>query len=191
MARKSPREMVDAMIQSMPSRTGKPLEQWIRIVKSKGPATRKERIAWLRSTHGIGLPTAMVIASETEGENMAAVYDDHDALVDAMYKGKEKLRPIYETVAKAVKKLGKDAELMARRGYVSVARKRQFAAIQPSTKSRVDLGLVLPGVRAQGALVTSKNVGGGRVTHRIALEKKSDFDAEAKKWLQSAFHGDA
>ena len=124
MAGKSPREMVDAMIQSMPSRTGKSLEQWIRILKSKGPATRKERVAWLRSSHGIGLPTAMVIASETEGENLAAVYDDHDALVDAMYKGKENLRPIYVTVAKAVKKLGKDVELMARKGYVTAARKR-------------------------------------------------------------------
>ena len=110
-------------------------------MKSRGPATRKERIAWLRSTHGIGLPTAMVIASETEGENMAAVYDDHDGLVDAMYRGKENLRPIYETVAKAVKKLGKDVELLARKGYVTVARKRQFAALQPSTKSRLDLGL--------------------------------------------------
>ncbi len=63
--------------------------------------------------------------------------------------------------------------------------------MQPSTKSRVDLGLVLPGVRAKGALVASKNVGGGRVTHRIALEKKSDFNAEAKKWLKAAFDGDA
>ena len=103
MARKSkpPREMVAALIQSMPSRTGKSLTQWIRIVKSKGPKTRKERIAWLRSTHGIGLPTAMVIASKTEGENLAAVYGDHDGLVDAMYQGKENLRPIYDIVAKS------------------------------------------------------------------------------------------
>jgi len=53
------------------------------------------------------------------------------------------------------------------------------------------LGLVLPGVRTEGALLASKNVGGGQVTHRIALEKKSDFDAEAKKWLKAAFDGDA
>ena len=80
---------------------------------------------------------------------------------------------------------------MARKGYVTVARKRQFAALQPSSKSRLDLGLVLPGVRAKAALVASKNVGGGRVTHRIALEKKSDFDSEAKRWLKAAFDGDA
>ena len=183
--------MVAALFQSMPSRTGKSLAQWIRIVKSKGPKTCKERIAWLRSTHRIGLPTAMVIASETEGKNLAALYDYHDGVVDAMYQGKENLRPIYDIVAKSVKTLGKDVRLMARKGYVTVARKRQFAALQLSTKSRLNLGLVLPGVPAKGALLASKNVGGGRVTHRIALEKKSDFNAEAKKWLKTAFDRDA
>ncbi len=80
--------------------------------------------------------------------------------------------------------------IQPRKTYVTISRKRQFAAIQPSTRTRVDLGLVLPGTRASGRLKAAKNVGGGRVTHAIALEKKSDINAEVRKWLKSAYQHD-
>jgi hypothetical protein len=55
----------------------------------------------------------------------------------------------------------------------------------------VDLGLVLPGVKPQGRLEATKTVGGGRVTHRIALRSPKDVDAEAKRWLCEAYDRDA
>ena len=82
-------------------------------------------------------------------------------------------------------------EFAPRKTYVTLTRKRQFAAIQPSTLTRVDLGLVLPGVKAKGRLQESDRVGGGRVTHCIALTKVGDFNAEVKKWLKAAYEQDA
>jgi len=55
----------------------------------------------------------------------------------------------------------------------------------------VDLGLVLPGVRAEGRLETAKTVGGGRVAHRIALRSPKDVDAEVRRWLRAAYVRDA
>jgi hypothetical protein len=55
----------------------------------------------------------------------------------------------------------------------------------------VDLGLVLPGVKGQGRLEATTTVGGGRVTHRIALRSPKDVDAEVRRWLKQAYDRDA
>jgi hypothetical protein len=78
----------------------------------------------------------------------------------------------------------------ARKTYVTLARKRQFAVIQPSTATRLDLGLVLPGVKPVGPLKQATKVGGGRVTHAIALGK-ADLDPQTRKWLKAAYDQDA
>lgn len=183
---------MEAIIGNLTQRTGKSADEWARLVKSKGPKTSKERIAWLRREHNLGGPTAAVIVSRAEGSDPLAEYEDQDALVEAMFAGpKAVLRPIYETARKAALSLGNDVSASARKTYVTFARKRQFAVIQPSAASRVDVGLVLPGVKASGRLKLASNVGGGRVTHAIALSNVADLDSEAKKWLKAAYDKDA
>jgi hypothetical protein len=91
--------------------------------------------------------------------------------------------------AKTGRSLAQWAALVKREGPKQ--RKRQFGAIQPSTADRVDLGLVLPGVKAQGRLEATANVGGGRVTHRIALRSPREVDAEVRRWLKEAYDRDA
>jgi len=83
------------------------------------------------------------------------------------------------------------AWLRKEHGLVSLVRKRQFGAIQPSATDRVDLGLVLPGVEAKGRLEATTTVGGGRVTHRIPLRSPRDVDAEVRRWLKAAYDHDA
>jgi hypothetical protein len=46
------------------------------------------------------------------------------------------------------------------------------------------------GIRLPDAGAT-KTVGGGRVTHRIALRSPKDVDAEVKHWLREAYDHDA
>ena len=59
---KSPREMEAAIIRNLPERTGRSIDAWKRLVKSNAPRGKKERVAWLRREHGLGGPTASVIA---------------------------------------------------------------------------------------------------------------------------------
>ncbi len=191
MAPTSPREMLEALARNLPNRTGKTLEQWARMVKTKGPKTTRERVAWLRMHHSLGGPTAAVIVAKAEGQDLAAPYEAGDELVEAMFSGaKTELKPIYEAAVKTAQALGRDVVVSPRKTYVTFTRKRQFAAIQPSTRTRVDLGLVLPGVKAKGRLEQTDRVGGGRVTHCIALTEVGDFNAEVKKWLKAAYEQD-
>jgi hypothetical protein len=188
----SPRDMMDAIERNLPARTGRTLAQWAALVKKEGPAERKERTAWLRREHGLGGATAMLVAHAAEGRSPLQDYEDADALVAAMYSGKRAaLRETHEAALAAARRLGKDVQPSARKTYVSLVRRRQFAALQPSAADRVDLGLVLPGVKPQGRLDATKTVGGGRVTHRIALRSPRDVDAVVKKWLREAYERDA
>lgn len=181
-----------AIERNLPARTGKTLAEWATLVKRGGPKDRKDRVAWLRREHGLGGTTAMLVAYAAEGRRPVDDYSDAEALVAAMYAGrKAALRPVHEAALAAARRLGKDVTPSARKTYVSLVRKRQFGTLQPSTAERVDLGLVLPGVRAQGRLEKTTSVGGGRVTHRIALHSPGDVDAEVRRWLKEAYDRDA
>jgi len=184
--------MVEAIERNLPARTGKTLAQWVVLVKKGGPRDRRERVAWLRKEHGLGGTTAALVAYAAEGRRPIDEYADGDALVEAMYSGrKAALRSVHEAALAAARKLGKDVTPSARKTYVSLVRKRQFGAIQPSATDRVDLGLVLPGVVAKGRLEATTTVGGGRVTHRIAPRSPKDVDAAVRRALRAAYDRDA
>jgi len=64
-------------------------------------------------------------------------------------------------------------------------RSKQFAIVQPSTKTRVDLGLNLKGEPAAGRLEASGSFN-SMVSHRVRLEKPADIDRHVKAWLKRA-----
>ena len=182
---KSPEEMAASMISNMKDKTGKTLPAWLEITKAKGFAKHGEIVKFLKGEHGVTHGFANLIAHETlaAGKPKASGGD----LVETQYAGaKADLRPIYEALLAAATKLGADVEVSPKKSYVSLRRNKQFALIQPSTKTRVDLGLNLKGVDATGALEASGSWN-SMCTHRIRLEKKGDVNAAVKKWLKKAY----
>ena len=106
-----------------------------------------------------------------------------DDLVRNQYKGKESLKPIHDAVVEFVQTFGDGLEISPKKTSVSLRRKKQFALIQPSTKTRIDLGINLKGVAAEGRLEAMS----GMCTHKVRLSSVEDFDAEVKAWLTDAF----
>ncbi|MBI1854233.1 MAG: DUF4287 domain-containing protein [Planctomycetes bacterium] len=183
--------MEESSMANLTERTGKTLEQWIRIVKSSGPRTVSERREWLKSVHGITTNYAMWIAERAEGRGAAADYDP-DALVDAMYAGKkEALRPIHEKLLKLGLKLGKDVKACPCSTIVPLYRKHVFAQIKPTTNTRIDMGFALKDTTATGRLV---DTGGfakkDRITHRVPITSVAEIDAEVEHWLKIAYDMD-
>jgi hypothetical protein len=61
------------------------------------------------------------------------------------------------------------------------------AVIQPSTSSRIDLGLILPaGAEVTGRL-ESAALFNRLFTHRVRITAATDLDAELRGWLASAY----
>jgi len=89
-------------------------------------------------------------------------------------------------VIKAVGEFGDDLEIAPKKSYVSLRRKKQFALIQPSTKTRVDLGINLKGKAAEEKLEGSGSFI-AMVSHRVRLSSAADVDAGVIAWLKQAF----
>jgi predicted transport protein len=180
--------MGEAIARNLPAKTGRTFQQWVDLVKKAGLATRPERVQWLKSKHQLGAVTANFIAAEAEGRSIIDAYADESALLETMYSGeKAALRPIYEELARAARELGKDVDLTVCKTYVGIRKGRQFAMIKPATRTRVDLGLVLPEAKPAGRLLNAGSIGNERMTHRIEIASKKEIDAELRRWLRAAY----
>lgn len=181
---KTPEAAIRSMIQNLPSTTGKTLDQWLAIVRKTRLAKHGEIVARLKTEHALGHGYANLIArSALEGES-APTGDD---LVEAQYAGaKAALRPIYDALIAAVRKLGADVAVSPKKTYVSLRRSKQFALIQPSSATRVDVGINLKGVPASARLEASGSFN-AMVSHRVRVGAVTEVDRELIGWLRQAY----
>lgn len=183
----SPEEAAAAMIANMNEKTGKTLDQWLALAKKSGSQKHGQVVSHLKSEHGLTHGYANLVAHKFLKSDAGSAEGGGDALVAAQYAGdKAVLQPIYDAVIKAVSAFGKDVEIAPKKTYVSLRRNKQFALIQPSTKTRVDLGVNLKDEPAAGRLEKSGSFN-AMVSHRVKLEKPGDVDAAVKAWLKKAY----
>ncbi len=175
---------LDNMIANMPEKTGKSLEQWIALLGPVGGRKHGELMKVLKGEHGMSHGFANLVA-HTARDNMQ-VAAKPDAPVVAQYSGKETLKPVYDALITAVSAFGSDVEIAPKKAYVSLRRAKQFALVQPTTKTRVDVGIKLKGVEATDRLESSGSFN-SMVTHRVRTASVEDIDAELKAWLKAAY----
>ena len=73
-----------------------------------------------------------------------------------------------------------------KKAYVSLRRNKQFAIVQPSTATRLDVGLNLKGVAPGGRLEASGSFN-SMVSHRVKLDSVKGADKELIGWLKLAY----
>ncbi len=69
---------------------------------------------------------------------------------------------------------------------MSLRRSKQFALLQPTTATRLDVGITLKGVAPQGRLEASGSFN-AMVSHRVRVEKPGDVDKQLLAWLRRAY----
>ena len=172
---------LQTMIDNMPEKTGKSLQEWISMLKTKSFSKHSEAVKFLKEEHNVTHGFANTIVSLSKEDDST-----EEDLVSAQYKGKESLTPIYNELIKYVNSLGKDVTITPKKGSVSVIRKRQFVLIKPATKSRIDLGFKLKGKPTTERLENSGPFG-TMCTHRVQLTSADQVDAELKDWIKEAY----
>jgi hypothetical protein len=111
-----------------------------------------------------------------------------DTLLDDQYTDRPQLRPILDAVVAAAQMLG-PVGFQARKTYTTLLTpRRTFAAVRPTTKTRVDLGLRIDGVNPGGRLLDGSNTAGGGINLRVPLSSIDDLDDEAVSMLSRAYH---
>ena len=174
------------MIDNLSEKTGRSLDQWLKILSKQKLEKHGEIVKWLKSEHAVTHGFANLIAHlyrDAASGDSSGTADP----VDSQYKGpKETLRPIYDEIIKVVSKFGKDVEISPKKTYVSLRRNKQFALVQPSTRTRVDVGINLKGQSPTARLEESGSFN-AMVTHRVRITKKDEVDGELRHWLKNAY----
>ena len=176
-----------AIVENLQEKTGRSIRQWAQLVGSKAPAgTRKERIAWLQREHALGHGQAATIVDWVDRPEVFAPADPATLIV-SMLKGRERIQSIFTRLTSVIEELGDDVATEPRQTYVAFSRVRQFALLQPSTPTRLDVGLVLPTTKETPRLRHAGSFGSGRISHRVSLAHEDEIDDELTCWLRAAY----
>lgn len=176
---------IQTQITNIENSTGKKLNEWIAIVNKSGFAKHGELVTFLKEKHGFTHGNANTIVHFAKQSHAGAV-ENTDDLITTQYKGKENLKPWYDKIMAAVQQFGKDIEVSPKKAYVSLVRKKQFAIIQPSTKTRLDVGLNIKGVAASGNVEDGKSWN-AMCTHRIKVEEEKTINKDLINWIKQAY----
>lgn len=172
------------MIENLHKNTGKNLEQWIDIVNPQNFAKHGEIIKFLNVTHGLTHGFANLIAHKAKASDASSA-DNQDDLITKQYQGKEHFKPIYDKLISEIQTYGKDIEIAPKNTYVSLRRKKQFAILNPATKTRFEIGINLKGQEPKGKLEAEKP--NSMCSHKIRIEDIKDIDKEVFEWIKTAY----
>lgn len=178
------KEMEAGLLASLEKKTGQPLTHWVEVARRSGLTKHMAILKHLKDEHSLSYGHANVVAFKCLGTDANSTGDEE--LLTAMFKGKEHFKALHDALVKALLGFGADVELVPKKSYVSVRRSKQFAILQPSTRSRFDVGIHLKGRPGQGRL----EAGGafnGMTTHRVALGPTDSADIELLQWLREAY----
>jgi hypothetical protein len=184
--KKTPEEQRKNMIDNLKEKTGKGLPEWLKLIRSAKLAKHGEIVKLLKEKHGVthGYANQIALAALMPAD---APEPGSNGLVDAQFTGpKAALRPVYEALVAVVRQFGGDVEFSPKKAYVSVRRSKQFAIIQPSTATRLDVGINLKGQAATARLENSGSFN-AMVSHRVRVANTCEIDAELERWLRKAY----
>lgn len=174
-----------SMIDNLAKNTGKSLEEWIIIVNKENFAKHGEILKFLKETHGLTHGFANLIAHKAKGSDAGSA-GNQDDLITKQYQGKEHFVPVYQKIMAEIEKFGNDIEIAPKNAYVSLRRKKQFALLQPATKTRFEIGIILKGQESAGKL-EKINTANAMCSHKINVAGVNDIDAEVFDWLKKAY----
>ena len=165
--------------------TGSDVAAWNERIKERGPRSAADLKVWLNAQGVDGYP-AMLLGFETFG------YPDYleasaDELIDGQYRDKPAIRPIYDRLIEHLPDVG-EVEVQTRKTYVAlIGPKRTFASIQPTTKTRVDIGLRFDDATLAKGLEPATSIGQSSMTHKLAISSVDEVNAESIGWLRRAY----
>jgi hypothetical protein len=134
---------IKSQIRNIEERYGKPIDAWITLIHGTGLTKHSDVVAFLKAEHGMshGAAHRVSLTARQSGLEQPASVDD---FTNTLYAGKKAgLRPLHDRLMDVVDGLGTDISLAPKKGYLSLRRNKQFAMIQPSAATRIDVGLIL------------------------------------------------
>ena len=179
----------DTQLKNIQTKTGKSLAELRAVIDKSGLEKHGEIRKMLMDKFGLGYGDANALvhfALTSDGQSAAQAKEasPSDVLAEIYSGGRAPLRPIHDRLMAVIQKFG-TFEIVPKKGYVSLRRKKQFAMIGPAGRGRVELGLNMKDVKATSRL--SLMAPGGMVQYQVDLTSPSEVDKELIGWIRKAF----
>ena len=178
---------MQAQIDNIQKKTGRSLDELAGIIEKSGLTKHGEIRDYLKRELGLGHGDANALVHavlQSDGQR-AAEGKSSDQVLDEMYSGaKAHMRPIHEKLMKEINKLG-EFEIVPKKGYVSLRRKRQFVMIGPKTNTRFEVGINARDLKQNARLLEQPT--GSMCNYIVNLSDVREVDSELIAWLRSAF----
>ena len=178
---------VQTQIANIQKKTGMSLKELSDLVKKSGLSKHGEIRDMLKDKLdlGHGDANALVHAVFESDGTRAADGKSEDAVLDEIYSGaKAGFRPIHEKLIREISKFG-EFEIVPKKGYVSLRRKKQFAMIGPKTNTRFEVGINAKDFKKNSRLAEQPK--GSMCNYIVSLTDIKETDSELTEWLKSAY----
>lgn len=182
-------QAVTTQLKNIEIKTGKSLEELVKIIQESG-LTRHAEIRTLLMDNlrlGYGDANALVhYAFQSDGERAAAARGlSGDDVLGEVYSGaKAALRPIHDRLMARIQPMG-EFEIVPKKGYVSLRRKKQFAMLGPATNTRVEVGINVKNLEGNPRLKEMPS--GSMCNYTVRLGDESEVDDELIAWIEKAY----
>jgi hypothetical protein len=175
-----------AYLDNIKAKTGKTPQDFGRLAAEKGLTKHGEITAWLKAEEGLGHGHANAVVAALR--NAGAPRREPEQKLDALFSGKKAIwRGSCDALIADVGRFGPDVSAEANRTYVNLLRGgKKFGIIQCASVERLDIGVKLKGVAAEGRLQPAGSWN-AMVTHRVSVTDPNQIDAELLAWLKRAY----
>ena len=180
---------LQTQIDNIQKKTDMSLAELTAFVKKSGLSKHGEIREMLKEKLGLGhgdANTLVHVVFQSDGTR-AAEGKSTDEVLDEIYSGaKAHMRLIHEVLMKHIDKFG-EFEIVPKKGYVSLRRKKQFAMIGPKTNTRFEVGINAKDFEKKARLLEQPK--GSMCNYIINLTDAEEVDDELIAWIKSAYEG--
>lgn len=173
--------------EKMKELTGKTYDEINAIYLSSGLTKHSEIRSFfmekLQLSYGYANTLVHLIA-KSDGSSMASGKSMEEILEEIYDEKKIHLRPIHDSIMTEIDAFG-EFEIVPKKGYLSLKRKRQFAMIGPKSNSRMEIGLNIKDIDGTERLIEQPK--GSMCKFIVKITTLEDVDSELIGWLKEAY----
>jgi len=180
---------VQTQLENIQKKTGKSLDELAAIVKESGLTKHGEIRDMLKEKLGLGHGDANALVHavlQSDGQRAAEGKATGDVLNEIYTGAKAGMRPIHDELMKHITKFG-EFEIVPKKGYVSLRRKKQFAMIGPKTNTRFEVGINARDLKKNTRLLEQPK--GSMCNYIVNVADVQEVDSELIAWIKSAYEG--
>jgi hypothetical protein len=174
-------------LDNIQKKTGKSLDELATMLRKSGLSKHGELRDYAKRELGLGHGDANTLVHaflQSDGQR-AAEGKSTDQVLDEIYSGaKAHMRPIHEKLMKEIVDFG-EFEIVPKKGYVSLRRKKQFSMIGPKTNTRFEVGINAKDLKKNARLLEQPK--GSMCNYIVNVTDPKEVNDQLIAWLKAAY----